>query len=109
MGYLYLAIAVVSKVVATTALKASDGFTQPVPSLIVVIGYSVAFYFLALVLKSMPIGLAYAIWASAGIALIALIGAVIYREIPDWPALLGMALIVAGVVLITGFSRTPGA
>lgn len=109
MGYLYLAIAVISEVIATTALKASDGFTQPGPSLIVVIGYAVAFYFLALVLKTLPVGLAYAIWAGAGIALVALIAAVLYREIPDWPALLGMGLIVIGVILITGFSRSPGA
>jgi len=108
MAYFYLAIAIVSEVIATNALKASDGFTRPGPSMIVVVGYGCAFYFLALVLKTIPVGVAYAIWAGAGIALVALVAAVTFREVPDVPALIGMGLIVAGVVVITVFSKTAG-
>lgn len=74
MGYVYLAIAVVSEVIATSALKASEEFSRPLPSVIVVVGYAVAFYFLTLVLRSIPIGVAYAIWSGLGIALICVIG-----------------------------------
>jgi small multidrug resistance pump len=108
MAYVYLAIAIVSEVIATNALKASDGFTRLGPSTIVVVGYALAFYFLALVLRTLPVGVAYAIWAGAGIALVALVAAVAFRQIPDLPALIGMGLIVAGVVVITVFSKTAG-
>ncbi len=106
MGYWYLAIAIVAEVIATTALKASDGFTHLLPSIVVIVGYGVAFYFLSLVLKSIPIGTAYAIWAGVGIVLIAIIGAVIYKQILDIPAIIGMVLIVSGVVIINVFSKT---
>ena len=108
MGYFYLAVAIVAEVIATNALKASDGFTKPIPSLVVVVGYAAAFYLLALVLKTIPVGLAYAIWAGLGIVLVALVAAVMFRQIPDLPGLIGMALILAGVVVITGFSKTTG-
>jgi len=108
MAYFYLAIAIVSEVIATNALKASDGFTRLGPSVIVVLGYGCAFYFLALVLKTIPVGVAYAIWAGVGIALVALVAAVAFRQLPDVPALIGMGLIVAGVVVITVFSKTTG-
>ena len=108
MAYFYLAIAIVSEVIATNALKASEGFTRLGPSVVVVLGYGCAFYFLALVLKTIPVGVAYAIWAGAGIALVALLAAVVFRQVPDVPALIGMGLIVAGVVVITVFSRTAG-
>ena len=106
MTYLYLAIAIVAEVVGTTALKASEQFTKPLPTLVVVIGYGVAFYTLTLVLRTMPVGIAYAIWAGVGVLLVALAGAVIYREVPDLPAVIGMTLIVAGVVVINLFSGT---
>ncbi|MEM7363803.1 MAG: multidrug efflux SMR transporter [Pseudomonadota bacterium] len=106
MGYVYLAIAIVSEVIATTSLKASDGFSHPIPSTIVIIGYSASFYFLALVLKTIPVGVAYAIWAGLGIVLVALLAAVVYRQIPDLPALLGMGLIISGVMVIHLFSKT---
>lgn len=106
MGYIYLAIAIVAEVVATSALKASDGFTRLWPSVVVVVGYGVAFYFLALVLRIIPIGVAYAVWAGVGIVLIALVGMAVYRQVPDWPAVIGMTLIVAGVVVINLFSDT---
>jgi len=108
MAYFYLAIAIVSEVIATNALKASEGLTRLGPSVVVVLGYGCAFYFLALVLKTIPVGVAYAIWAGAGIALVALLAAVVFRQVPDVPALIGMGLIVAGVVVITVFSRTAG-
>ena len=109
MPYVYLAFAIVSEVVATTALKASEEFTKPVPSIIVVVGYAISFYLLTLVLRSLPVGVTYAIWAGMGIFLIAVIGAVYYKEIPDLPAVVGMALIIAGVVVLRGFSKTTAA
>jgi len=106
MAYLYLAIAIIAEVIATSALKASAEFTKLVPSIIVVVGYCVAFYFLTLVLRSIPIGISYAIWSGLGIVLISLVGIFVYKEIPDTPALIGMALIIAGVVVINLFSKT---
>ena len=109
MPYIFLAFAILSEVVATTALKASAEFTKPVPSVIVVVGYAISFYLLTLVLRSLPVGVTYAIWAGMGIFLIAVIGAVYYREIPDLPAVVGMVLIIVGVVVLQGFSKTPAA
>jgi small multidrug resistance pump len=104
MSYLYLAIAIVAEVIGTSALKAADGFTRPLPSLVVVVGYAAAFYFLSLALKIIPVGIAYAIWSGAGVALITLIGWVVFRQRLDAAALAGVALIVAGVVVIQFFS-----
>lgn len=106
MGYLYLAIATIAEVIATSALKSSEEFTKLVPSIIVIVGYLVAFYFLALVLKTVPIGIAYAIWAGMGIVLVAIVGAVMFKQIPDLPALIGMVLIITGVAVITILSKT---
>ena len=106
MGYLYLSIAVAAEVIATSALKASDGFTRPLPTVIVALGYGVAFYFLSLVLKTVPVGVAYAIWSGAGIVLIGLIGWLVLKQPLDVPAMLGMGLIIAGVAVIQLFSRT---
>lgn len=106
MAYLYLALAIVTEVAATSALKATAEFTRPLPSLMVIIGYSASIYLLTLVLRFLPIGITYAVWAGMGIVLVALVGAVLYREVPDWPAVLGMGMIVGGVVIIHVFSRT---
>ena len=106
MGYLYLSIAVAAEVIATSALKASDGFTRPLPTVIVALGYGIAFYFLSLVLKTVPVGVAYAIWSGAGIVLIGLIGWLVLKQPLDVPAMLGMGLIIAGVAVIQLFSRT---
>jgi small multidrug resistance pump len=106
MGYLYLAIAIVAEVIGTSALKASAEFTRLVPSIIVVVGYAVAFFFLSLTLRTIPVGIAYAIWAGAGIALIVTVGALWFQEIPDLPAIVGVALIVAGVVIVNTMSHT---
>lgn len=104
-AYLYLGIAIVSEVIATTALKASDGFTQLVPSAITVGGYIVAFYFLALTLRVIPTGVAYAIWSGVGIVLISLAGWLLFKQHLDLPAMIGMGLIMAGVVVINMFSE----
>ena len=106
MGHIYLAIAIISEVIATSALKSSNGFTNLLPSILVVVGYAVAFYMLSLVLKTMDIGMAYAIWAGLGIVLVAIVGAVIYKQIPDAPAIIGMALIIAGVFIINLYSKS---
>lgn len=108
MSYQYLAITIVAEVIATSALKATEDFTKLVPSLIVIIGYGTAFYFLTLSLKTMPVGIAYAIWAGLGIVLVAIVTAVLYKEIPDWPAMFGIGLIVSGVLVINLFSATGG-
>ncbi len=107
-GYLYLAVAIVAEVIATSALKHSEGFTRPGPSLVVAAGYGIAFYCLSLVMKTVPIGVAYAIWSGAGIVLIALIGWLVLKQSLDLPAVLGMGLIVAGVAVIQLFSRASG-
>lgn len=106
MSYLYLAIAIVAEVAGTSALKASEEFTKLVPSIIVVAGYAIAFFFLSLTLRTIPVGIAYAIWAGAGIALIVGVGAVLFRQVPDLPAMVGVALIVAGVVVVNTMSHT---
>lgn len=104
-GYLFLAIAIVCEVIATTALKASDNFTRLTPSLLVIGGYGIAFYMLSHVVKTIPVGVAYAIWAGAGIVLVALISMVVYRQVPDLAAWIGIGLIVAGVVVLNLFSK----
>ena len=108
MPYLFLALAIVAEVAGTSALKATEGFTRPVPSAAVVIGYAAAFYFLSLSLKTIPVGIAYAIWAGSGIVLITVAAVIVYKQVPDMPAIIGMAMIVAGVVIINAFSDTTG-
>jgi small multidrug resistance pump len=106
MEYLYLSIAIVAEVIATSALKASEGFSNLGPSIVVIVGYIIAFYFLSLILKTIPVGVAYAIWSGVGIALITIVGAVLYKQIPDAPAIIGIGLIITGVVVINIFSKT---
>lgn len=106
MTYVYLFLAIVAEVIATSSLKAAEGFTKLGPSLLVVIGYFAAFFLLSLVLRTMTVGIAYAIWSGVGIILLAIVGAVAFREIPDMPAVIGMGLIIAGVIVIHVFSQT---
>lgn len=108
MGYWYLVVAILSEVVATSALNASQGFTRLWPSMVTVVGYCLAFYFLSLTLRTVPMGIAYAVWAGAGIVLIALSGAIFFKQLPDLPAVLGMLFIIVGVVLVSAVSRTAG-
>ncbi|MBS3668441.1 MULTISPECIES: DMT family transporter [Halomonadaceae] len=105
MTFVYLVLAIVAEVIATSALKASMGFTRPLPSLVVVVGYGLAFYLLSLVLRTLPVGVAYAIWAGLGIVLVTLVGIVAFGEKPDLPAVVGISLIVAGVVMLQVFSK----
>ncbi len=104
--YLLLGLAIVFEVIATSLLKASEGFTRLWPSIGTVIGYAAAFYLLALTLKSIPTGVAYAIWSGVGIVLISVIGWVVFKQKLDAPALIGMGLIVAGVAVINLFSKS---
>jgi small multidrug resistance pump len=108
MNYAYLFAAIICEVVATSALKASEGFTRLWPSAIVIIGYGLAFYCLSLTLRTIPVGIAYAVWSGIGIVLIAVIGWLFYRQSLDLPAILGIGLILAGVLVINLFSRTAG-
>jgi small multidrug resistance pump len=106
MVYLYLTIAIIAEVTATSALKASAEFTKLVPSTLVVAGYAVAFYFLTLVLRTIPVGITYAVWSGLGIILVTIVGAMLYKQIPDIPAIIGIGMIVLGVVVIHAFSKT---
>jgi len=106
MNHVYLLLAILFEVVATSALKETEGFTRPGPTLFSLAGYGVAFYFLSLPMRSLPVGVVYAIWSGVGIVLITLIGRLLFRQPLDLPALLGIALIVAGVVIIHLFSET---
>ncbi|MGV3726456.1 SMR family transporter [Hydrogenophaga sp.] len=106
MSYAYLAIAIVAEVAATTAMKSAAAFTKLVPSFVRVVGYVLAFYFLSQTLKSIPTGVAYAIWSGAGIVLISMLGFFVHKQSLALPALLGMPLIAAGVAVIQVFSKT---
>jgi small multidrug resistance pump len=108
MNYVYLFAAIMSEVVATSALKAAEGFSRFWPSVIVIVGYGLAFYCLSLTVRTVPIGIAYAIWSGVGIVLISLVGLLLYRQSLDLPAVIGMALILAGVLIINVFSKTAG-
>jgi small multidrug resistance pump len=103
--YALLAIAIVAEVIATSALRASDGFSRWLPATVVVCGYGISFYMLSLTLKSIPVGIVYAIWSGVGIVLITLSAIVLYKQVPDLPALAGLGLIVAGVVVLNLFSK----
>jgi small multidrug resistance pump len=108
MHWLYLGVAIVFETIGTTALKASDGLTRLGPSMLVVLSYVISFWLLALVLRIIPVGVAYAIWAGLGVCLIAGIGWVVFGQKLDMPALLGMGLILAGIVVINLYSKTVG-
>lgn len=108
MKWMYLGIAILAEIIATSALKSAEGFTRLVPSVITVAGYAVAFYFLSLTLRYIPVGIAYAIWSGVGIVLISLVGVLFYKQHLDGPALLGMAFIIAGVVIMNVFSKSVG-
>lgn len=106
MVWFYLAIAIAAEVMATTALKFSEGFTRLVPSLLVVLGYAASFFSLSKVLNQIPISIAYAIWSGAGVTLVGLIGWLWLGQKLDAGALVGMGLIIAGVVVINVFSQS---
>jgi len=104
-NFLFLFTAIVSETLATSMLKESEQFTRLWPSVLTVVGYGLSFYMLSLVLKTMPVGIVYAIWSALGIVLVTLMGTIFFHQKPDLPAILGMALIVAGVVILNLFSK----
>ena len=105
-NWVYLGLAIVSEVLATASLKSTEGFTRLVPSIVVLVGYSAAFYFLSLTLDTLPIGVAYAVWSGVGVATITLVSFVLYEQKIDVAGLVGIGLIVAGVVVLRLFSET---
>jgi small multidrug resistance pump len=106
--YIFLIFAILTETIGTTALKASDGFTRFWPSVILVVAYAASFYLLALTLRTMPVGVAYAIWSGLGIVIIAVIGWFVFRQSLDLPAVIGMSMIIAGIVVMQMFSNTTG-
>jgi len=106
MGALFLGIAIIGEVIATSFLRASEGFTQALPTTVVVIGYGITFYFFSLALQTIPVGIAYAIWSGVGIVLVSVIAFIVYKQVLDTPALIGMGLILAGVLVINLFSHS---
>lgn len=106
MQYLYLLIAIVAEVIATTSLKSTNGFTRLWPVLVMAAGYGVSFYMLSIIVQTMPLGVVYAMWSGAGIVFVAIAGAIWFNQIPDWPAVVGILLIVAGVLIVNLFSKT---
>lgn len=107
-GYAWLGLAIVAEVIATTALKASDSFSKLWPSLITAVGYSFAFWCLSHSMKTVPVGVGYAIWSGVGIVLITAIAWVLFKQKLDLPAMIGMGMILAGVVVINVFSKSAG-
>jgi small multidrug resistance pump len=108
MTYLYLLVAIVCEVVATSALKQADGFTRLWPSLVCLVGYGAAFYLLSILVKTIPVGIVYAIWSGAGIVLIAAVGWFWFKQSLDIAAIIGLILIVAGVLIVNLFSSSVG-
>lgn len=106
--WIFLLLAIACETLATSTLKSSDGFSKLWPSIITIVGYAASFYFLSIALKVFPIGIAYAIWSGVGVVLITSIGWLIYGQSLDMPALLGIGLIVAGVIVMNIFSSTIG-
>jgi small multidrug resistance pump len=104
--YIYLAFAILAEVIATTALKASAEFTRVLPSMISIVGYCISLYLLTHVLRTVPLGIAYALWSGLGMVLVTLVGIWVYKQPLDFAAILGMGLIISGVVVINVFSVT---
>jgi small multidrug resistance pump len=105
-GYIYLTIAIIAEVIATSSMKALDGLNKPIPLILVVVGYSISLYLLSLVVKTIPVGIAYAIWSGMGIVLVSIVALFIYQQKLDIAAIAGMSMIVAGVVVIQMFSNS---
>lgn len=106
MKWLYLGIAIIAEIFATSALKSSDGFSRLLPSVVTVFGYMISFYFLSLTLREVPVGIAYAIWSGVGIVLISLVSWLWFGQKLDGPAIAGLGLIIAGVVVVNVFSKS---
>ncbi|MDB6060122.1 MAG: QacE family quaternary ammonium compound efflux transporter [Verrucomicrobiaceae bacterium] len=105
-SWLFLSIAIAAEVIATSALKTSDGFSKLWPSVLVVVGYGTAFFFMSLALRTLPVSIVYAVWSGAGIVLISLVAWLFFGQKLDLPAILGMLLIISGVVVLNVFSKS---
>ena len=103
--YIYLAIAIIAEVTATSTLKLSEEFTKPIPSLVVVVAFAVSLYFMTLTLRTLPVGIMYAFWSGFGIILVTLIGMLAYKQIPDLAAIIGLLLIITGIIIISIYSK----
>ena len=106
MSYLYLASAIAAEVAGTSLLKATEEFTKLVPTTFLIIFYAMSFWLMTLALRDLPLGVVYAVWSGLGIVLVAIIGALVYKEMPDLGSIIGMALIISGVVVMHLFSKT---
>lgn len=106
MAFLYLAVAIIAEVIATSALKASNGFSMLWPSVTTFIGYAIAIFFLSLAMKTIPMGIAYAIWSGAGIILISTVGLLVFKQHLDVPALIGLSFMIVGIMIINVFSKS---
>lgn len=104
--FVILFVAILSEVIATSSLKYSEGFTKPIPSVVVAVGYGLSFYLLSIALKTMPIGVAYAIWSGVGLVLTVIAGIILWRETLDWAKVTGIVFILVGIVLINVFSKS---
>ena len=104
--FVILFFAILSEVIATSSLKYSEGFTKPIPSVVVAVGYGLSFYLLSIALKTMPIGVAYAIWSGVGLVLTVIAGIILWRETLDWAKVTGIVFILVGIVLINVFSKS---
>ena len=107
-NFLFLIIAIIFEIIATTTLKKSEEFTKLIPSIITIVGYCGAFYFLSFAIRTIPVGIAYAIWSGVGIVLITIIGAIFFKQMPDLAAIIGTSLILIGVIVINIFSKSTG-
>ena len=105
-SWIYLLVAIVAEIIGTSGLKASEGFSRLWPSLLTIVAYSTSFFFLSLTLRTIPVGIAYAVWGGVGIVLIALVGWLYFGQRLDAPAIFGIFLIVSGVVVLNAFSKT---
>ncbi|SPL71705.1 DMT family transporter [Acinetobacter stercoris] len=106
MAFIYLIIAIIAEVIATSAMKASNGFTVLAPSLLTIAGYALAIYCLSLTMKSIPVGITYALWSGAGIVLVSLVGFFYYKQHLDFAALIGLAFMISGILIIHVFSKS---
>jgi small multidrug resistance pump len=106
MSYFYLALAIAAEVAGTSLLKATEEFTKLLPTTFLIIFYAMSFWLMTLALRDLPLGVVYAVWSGLGIVLVAIIGALVYKEMPDLGSIIGMALIISGVVVMHLFSKT---
>ncbi|WP_180130513.1 multidrug efflux SMR transporter [Acinetobacter sp. YH12072] len=106
MAFLYLSVAIIAEVIATSALKASNGFSVLWPSITTFVGYAIAIFFLSMAMKTIPMGIAYAIWSGAGIILISTVGLLVFKQLLDIPALIGLSFMIVGIIFINVFSKS---